>query len=253
MFTSLLLTTVIAQAVVSPVASSVSNSSPFKFTPTVDANVSVYSFKSSANLVEVAPSVTFADVLETVDITVDLPLYFQNGTSSDKSGVSDLGVTATKSLWNGTAFGGKTVWSGDFGILLPLANETFSSTSLVPVVGTSVRTTWDKLTFSQSVNWTILANGSSWNTLLNSHVDSQWVNGETRLDYKLADSLTVGVLMSEQWVTTGETSVLVGPEVSWTPATNWKVSAGVGFAVYQDTKAYDSVNNVVNVGIGFSF
>lgn len=246
MFTSLLLTTVIAQAVVP-------SSSPFKFSPTVSANASVYSFKSSANLVEVAPSVMFSNVLDTVDITVDLPLYFQDGTASDQSGVSDLGVTATKSLWNGTLFGGKTVWSGDFGILIPLANETFSSTSLVPVVGTDVNVTWDKLTFSQSVDWTILANGSSWNTLLNSQVDSQWVNGETRLDYKLTDSFTVGALMSEQWLTTGETSVLVGPEVSWTPATNWKVSAGVGFAVYQDTKAYDSVNNVVHVGIGFSF
>ena len=250
MFTSLLLTTVISQTVAPAVAPA---PSAFKFNPTASANVLLYDFKSGANLVELDPSVTFVSVLDTVDITVDLPIYFQNGTDADKSGLSDINLTATKNLWTGNLFGGKTVWSGDFGILIPLANETFSSTSVVPVIGTDVSIVWDKLTFSQNVDWTILANGSSWNTLLNSQVDSQWVNGETRLGYKINDTFSVGALMSEQWVTTGETSLILGPEVAWTPAANWKVSAGVGFAVYQDTKQYDSVNNVVHCGVDFSF
>lgn len=249
MLTGLLLTTVLSQ--VAPTVAPAPCA--FKFNPTLNSNVSVYDFKSGANLVELDPSVTFVSVLDTVDITVDLPIYFQNGTDTDQSGFSDLGIKATKELWTGSLFGGKTVWSGDLGILLPLANETFSSTSVVPVIGTDVSIIWDRVTLSQSVDWTILANGSSWNTLLNSQVDSQWVNGETRLDYKLTDTLSVGALMTEQWVTTGETSLILGPEVSWSPAQNWKVSAGVGFAVYQDTKQYDSVNNVVHVGIGFSF
>lgn len=248
MFISLLLTTVLSQtATTTPDCCS-----NFKFTPSVDANVSVYSFKSADTLVEVNPNITFTDAFAGADISVSLPIWFQDNTGSNQSGLSDLNVNITKDFWSGTAIGGKTTWSGDFGILIPL-DASFSSTSLVLVVGTDVSLVWDKLSFSQSVDWTILANGTSWNPLLNSQVDAQWVNGETRLDCKVMDSLTVGAVMSEQWVTTGETSLIVGPEVVWSPAQNWTVSAGVGFPVYQDTKSYDSVNSVVQVGVGFSF
>lgn len=245
LITGLLSSIVLSQ--VAPAASVV-------FNPTVAANATVYSFKNTGTLVEITPSVTLEDVFFGADITTTLPIWKRSGNNNDQSGLSDLGVRASKELWSGSAFGGKTTWSGDLGILIPLNNETFSSTSIVPVIGTNMDVSWDNaLSFSQSVDWTILANGTSWNPLLNSQLADQWVSGETRLNYKVSDSFTVSVVMDEQWVTTGETSLLLGPAVTWTPTHNWKVSVGVGFVAYQDVDAYDSVNNVVRCGVDFSF
>ena len=214
MFTALFVSTVLSQATPVP------TTNEFKFVPTIDTTI--FSFKSSDTLVEVTPTVVLPDVLHEISITVSLPIY----TQSESTGVSDLALNADTAVWNGSLFGGKSTWSLNAGVLIPLASNIYTSTSLVP-------------------------NGSSYNSLLNSQVSSQWFSGETNFNYELSDALTVGVRVTEQWLTTGEWTVLAGPEVSWEPATNWAVSAGVGIPVYQNTT--EELNTVVHFGVSFKF
>lgn len=239
MFTALFVSTVLSQATPVP------TTNEFKFVPTIDTTI--YSFKSSDTLVEVTPTIVLPDVLHEISITVSLPIY----TQSESTGVSDLALNADTSVWNGSLFGGKSTWSLNAGVLIPLASNIYTSTSLVPTLGTSLDVSWDKFSIVQSAEWVVVANGSSYNSLLNSQVSSQWFSGETNLNYELSDALTVGVRVTEQWITTGEWTVLAGPEVSWEPATNWAVSAGVGIPVYQNTT--EELNTVVHFGVSFKF
>lgn len=240
MFTALLLvSTVLTQATPVP------TTNEFKFVPTIDTTI--YSFKSSDTLVEVTPTVILPDVWYGINITASLPIYTQSGST----GVSDLALQADTSVWNGSLFGGKSNWSLNAGVLIPLASNTYTSTSLVPTFGTSLDVSWDKFSIVQSAEWVVVANGSSYNALLNSQVSSQWFSGKTNFNYELYDALTVGVSVTEQWITTGEWTVLAGPEVSWEPATNWTVSAGVGIPVYQNTA--QELNTVVRFGVDFKF
>lgn len=242
MFTTLVLSSVLSQAtlVLAPAPA-------FVFTPGIDATI--YDFKDNDTLVEITPTLVLPKVWHDVTITAVLPIFSQDSSS----GISNLSIDASTSFWQGSLFGGKSSWTGDFGILVPLASNSYTSTSLVPVVGVALTVSWEKVSFSQSADWTIVANGTAYNALYNAQIGSQWVSGETTLDYALTDTLTVGVEMSEQWLTTGEWSCIAGPEIEWTPATNWTVSAGVGFPVYQNTGAYLEVDTVVQAGLSIKF
>ena len=243
MFTTLVLSSALSQA--TPV---VAPAPAFVFTPGIAATI--YDFKQADTLVEITPTVVLPKVWKDITITAELPIFSQSGSS----GLSNLSLVAESGLWQGSLFGGKGNWTGDFGILVPLASNVYTSTSIVPTLGTVLDVSWDnKVSLSQSADWTIIANGTAYNALFNAQVDSQWVSGETRLDYALSDTLTVGVAVAEQWLTTGEWSCVAGPEIEWTPATNWTVSAGVGFPVYQNTGAYQEVNTVVQAGLSVKF
>ena len=243
MFTAIVLSSVLSQA------TTVAAPAPaFVFTPGVDATI--YDFKGAATLVEVTPTLVLPKVWKDITITAELPIFSQ----SESTGISNLTLVADTNLWEGSLFGGKSSWTGDFGILVPLASNDYTSTSVVPTIGTALSVLWNnKVSFSQSVTWTVLANGTAYNALFNSQVNSQWISGDTSLDYAVNDSVTVGVGVHEQWLTTGEWSCIAGPEIEWTPATNWTVSAGVGFPVYQNTGTYQEVDSVVQVGLSVKF
>jgi hypothetical protein len=243
MFTAIVLSSVLSQA-----TTPASPAPVFVFTPGVDATI--YDFKGAETLVEVTPTLVLPKVWKDITITAELPIFSQ----SDHSGISNLTLVADTNLWEGSLFGGKSSWTGDFGILVPLASNEYTSTSVVPTIGTALSVLWsNKISFSQSVTWTVVANGTAYNALFNSQIGSQWVSGDTSLDYAVNDAITVGVGVHEQWLTTGEWSCIAGPEIEWTPATNWTVSAGVGFPVYQNTGTYQEVDSVVRVGLSVEF
>lgn len=247
MLSSLLVASVLSQS-----PSALPEPVPFHWTPGVSAKV--YDFKGDGTLIEITPTIVLPKVLKDVSITLTLPIWSQNADSVTTSGMSDIGINAETSLWNSNLFGGKFEWTGDVGILIPLAsNSGFASTSVTPIFGTTATLQWGKLSFAQDIDWTLITNGSSWNALLNSQVDAEWLNGKTALRYQFADSLSAGVAFDEQWVTTGEWTVLVGPEAKWSPFTNWELSAGIGFPVYQNTGTYDEVNTVVQCGLSVGF
>lgn len=243
-----LLASVLSQA--APVAPAQAEPAGFHFVPSVDAMV--FDFGGQGTLIEITPTIVLPNVVKNVSLTFTLPIWSQNGNDVTTSGLSDIGIMASASAWQGAVLGGKANWTFDAGILVPLSSE-FSSTSIVPVVGTKFDLAWEKVSFSQNIDWTIIAEGTSWNALLNSQVASQWVSGNTHLDYAVMESLTVGAALKEQWVSTGEWSVILGPETTWTPMNNVNVSAGVGFPIYQNTGSYDSLNTVVHCSLSIKF
>ena len=191
--------------------------------------VGIYAKNGSASSVAALDS-TIAAKAFGLDWHFNVPVYI-----SDASGYGSLELGVSWDFLKSAEFlSSKTTLNVEGGLWMPTGSAGYETTDLNPHIGFGVNMDWTNWNFNQTADC----------------VDQDVVSLVSDIDYKWSKELTVGVNITQEYFDGGGVALL-GPSMSWKPATSVDVSAGIGFPVWQELSVENSC--VVNAGVSFKF
>ena len=205
--------------------------------------VGIYAKNGSASSVAALDS-TIAAKAFGLDWHFTVPVYV-----SDASGYGSLELGVSWDFLKSAEFlSSKTTLNVEGGLWMPTGSAGYETTDLNPHIGFGVNMDWTNWNFNQTADYRFVP-GSMYDPLLD-RVDQDVVSLVSDIDYKWSKELTVGVNITQEYFDGGGVALL-GPSMSWKPATSVDVSAGIGFPVWQELSVENSC--VVNAGVSFKF
>jgi len=212
---------------------------------TVTESVGVYDKKGTA------PSVAAFNTLLGVkavglDWHLAVPVYV-----SDAAGYGSIELgTSWNALKEVDFLGSKTTVNLEGGLFLPTGSAGYEATNVNPHVGAGALLDWGTWSVAQTADWRFVTGGTMYDPLLGT-ISDDLATLVTSANYKLGDSVKVGVDLGQYYLIGGEGAVVVTPNIKWAAAKSVDVSAGVGIPVWQELAVEN--NLVVNAGVSFKF
>jgi len=211
---------------------------------TVTETVGVYDKKGTASSVAAFNTLLGVKAVG-LDWHLAVPVYV-----SDSAGYGSVELgTSWAALKDISFLGSKTTINVQGGLFLPTGSAGYEATNVNPHVGASALLDWGTWSVAQSADWRFVS-GSMFDPLLGT-VSDDLATLVTSANYKLSETLTVGVDLGQYYLQGGQGAVMVTPNLKWAAAQSVDVSAGVGIPVWQELAVEN--NLVVNAGVSFKF
>jgi len=211
---------------------------------TLTENVGVYDKKGDTSTVAALNTLLGVKAIG-LDWHLLAPVYV-----SDASGYGSIELgTSWDALKDAAFLGSKTTVSVEGGLWMPTGSANYENTELAPHIGAAALMNWGEWSFNQTFDWRFVT-GSMYDPLLD-RFSTDLATAVSSLDYKWSDTVKFGVDFGQYYFVDGGGTVLITPNVEWTPAQSVVVSGGVGIPVWQDLAVEN--NLVVNAGVSFKF
>lgn len=243
-----LLTTLAAASVATTVAAQDAKpvaSAPLFSNFTLTETVGVYDKKGSADTVAALNTLLGVKALG-LDWHLAVPVYV-----SDAAGYGSIELGTSWDALKGVDFlGSKTTVNLEGGLFLPTGSAGYDATNVDPHIGAGALLDWGAWSVSQTFDWRFITGGTMYDPLLGT-ISDDLATLVTAANYKLTDSVKVGVDLGQYYLIGGEGAIMVTPNIKWAAAQSVDVSAGVGIPVWQELAVEN--NLVVNAGVSFKF
>jgi len=183
---------------------------------------------------------------DNIKVDVSLPVYNQATSDNSSTGVGDVDVDFTvENLFTL----GKVAIDLTAGVGIPLGGD-YSSSETVFAFGGLVRYSWDKFDLSQSAEYH-LVDDYTYMPILGGFIYDNVFEGQTSLKYKATDEFNIAANCG-QYYTDGQSTITVGPGLSYVLTNNIGLHGSVDFVLNDDLDV-ENMDTVVSFGVEFKF